>query len=492
MRRRLAIVLLALFLLPVGSVAALDVLAGNQCRVPADETLPGTLVVLCRDFLLEGSIKGDLLLAAVSASLEGSVEGNVYLLAGELDLRGRVGGDLVFVGPVLRIQPTARFDDSRSNLISASLSTSLAKGVTLTGSLYGLGYQLLLDGAVQRELAWAGQALRLGGAVGGNIDAQVGDSRDRVPVELDTLLAFFRFGMQLEPRGLVVSETASLGGRLRYSAPYPADIRIRVTPPPEVVFTQLNTAPEYAAARLVETSPALDLATWLLTVARELFTILLVGFVLLRLLPHPLQAPLHHLRFSPLPCLGAGVVGSLLAAVLWIVLFLLLAVASALLAAAGLGQLSGIGLLAIAVFNIGGGGVITFLLLHSARTLVALALGRALLYLLLRRSSHARTARKELLTGALPVALLVTLPALGALANVLVLVTGFGAISLALWHMRSPVTRMRQPAALPAPLPRRADNDVLPVIDLGHEAPGMQNLPEGFNWWDDEEDEAAR
>lgn len=489
MRRRLAIVLLSLMLLPVGSAAALDVLAGNQCHVPADETLPGTLVVFCRNFLLEGSIEGDLLLAAVSATLEGSVEGNVYLLAGELDLRGRVGRDLVFIGPVLRVQPTARFDDLRSNLISASLSTSLAEGVTLTGNLYGLGYQLLLDGAVERDLAWAGQALRLGGAVGGNIDVQVGDSRDRVPVELGTLLSLFRFGMQLEPRGLAVSETASLGGRLSYSAPFPADIR--VSPPPDVVFTQLNTAPEYAAARLVETSPALDLATWLLTVARELFTILLVGFVLLRLLHHPLQAPLHHLRFSPLPCLGAGVVGSLLAAVLWIVLFLLLAVASALLAAAGLGQLSGIGLMAVAVFSIGGGGVVAFLLLHAARILVALALGRALLFLLLHRSSHARTIRQELLTGALPVALLVTLPALGALANVLVLVTGFGAISLALWHMRSPVTRMRQPAALPAPLPRRADHDVLPVIDLGHEAPGMQNLPEGFNWWEDDEDDAA-
>ena len=83
MRRRLAIVLLSLMLLPVGSAAALDVLAGNQCHVPADETLPGTLVVFCRNFLLEGSIEGDLLLAAVSATLEGSVEGNVYLLAGE-------------------------------------------------------------------------------------------------------------------------------------------------------------------------------------------------------------------------------------------------------------------------------------------------------------------------------------------------------------------------------------------------------------------------
>ena len=490
MRRRIIIVLLALLMLPVGSATALDVLAGNQCRVPRDETLPGTLVVLCRNFLLEGNIEGDLLLAAVSASLEGSVEGNVYLLAGELDLRGRVGGDMVFVGPVLRIQPTARFDDSRSNLISASLSTSLAEGVTLTGSLYGLGYQLLLDGSVQRELAWAGQALRLGGAVGGNIDVQVGDSRDPVPVELGTLLSLFRFGMQLEPRGLVVSEAASLGGRLRYSAPFPADIRI--TPPLQVVYTQLNTAPEYAAARLVETSPALDLATWLLTVARELFTILLVGLVLLRLLPHPLQAPLHHLRFSPLPCLGAGVVGSLLASVLWLVLFLLLVVASALLAAAGLGQLSGIGLLAIAVFNIGGGGIITFLLLHAARILVALALGRALLYLLLRRSSRESTTRQELLTGALPVALLVTLPTLGGLANALVLVTGCGAISLALWHMRSPATRMRQPAALPAPLPRPVDHDALPVIDLGREAPGMQNLPEGFNWWEDDEDDAAR
>lgn len=490
MRTRSLMVLLALLLLPVGSLAALDVLAGNQCRVPAEETRQGSLVVLCRNFTLEGSIEGDLLLATVSASIEGEVQGNVYLLGGELDLSGRVGRDLIFIGPVLRIHPSARFGDARSNLISASLSTSLAKGVTLSGSLYGLGYQLLLDGAVQRELAWAGQSLRIAGAVGGNIDAQVGDSRDPAPVELDTLLSLFRFGLQLEPRGLVVRETASLGGQLRYSAPHPADIR--VTPQPEVEFTQLNAAPEFATARLAEMSPALDLASWLLILGRELIATLLVGLVLLRLAPRPLQAPLHHLRFSPLPCFGAGVVGSLLTAVVWLVLFLLLAVGSALLTAAGMGELGGLSLMALGVFNLGGGGVFLFLLLHVARVLVALALGRGLHHQLRRRSRRVYGVRAELLAGAVPVVLLVTLPAVGPLANIVVPLTGFGAISLALWHMRSPVTRMRQPAALPAPVQRPVDFDALPVIDLGQEKPGMQNLPEGFNWWEDEEDDAAR
>jgi hypothetical protein len=136
---RLKLILLAVCLgliWTAGSAAAREVIQGNDCRVDRDEVIEGDVFVLCRTFVLDGQIHGNLMGATFEADLNGSVDGDVYLLAGQLDMRDQIGRDLLFAGPVLRVHPTAVFEDIRSDLISLSLSTEVFAGVSVPGSIF--------------------------------------------------------------------------------------------------------------------------------------------------------------------------------------------------------------------------------------------------------------------------------------------------------------------------------------------------------------------
>ena len=100
----------------------------------------------------------------------------------------------------------------------------------------------------------------------------------------------------------------------------------------------------------------------------------------------------------------------------------------------------------------------------------------------------------SLALGGLILALLDSIPFVGWVINAITLFIGLGAILLIV-QTRAEAAREAAPskryiAVQAPPLPRRADSDRMlipppPPIDTTSEPVGMDNLPDGFHWWDD-------
>jgi hypothetical protein len=86
-------------------------------------------------------------------------------------------------------------------------------------------------------------------------------------------------------------------------------------------------------------------------------------------------------------------------------------------------------------------------------------------------------------------ALLFSLPTIGWLLSAVAAFLGLGAL---LNDLQAQMDLRRRPQLARGggqiALPRRSDEArhyPPPMLDGGHDAPGMDNLPGGFRWWDD-------
>jgi hypothetical protein len=125
-----------------------------------------------------------------------------------------------------------------------------------------------------------------------------------------------------------------------------------------------------------------------------------------------------------------------------------------------------------------------------SRVLICIAFGRVVLRVL-KWSASARTLPYvNLAVGALLLALAFALPVVGWLFSAVCAFLGLGAI---LANIQGQVEARRQGAyvrtagalVLPAH-PEEARQFPPPILDSGRTAPGMENLPTGFHWWDDD------
>jgi hypothetical protein len=97
----------------------------------------------------------------------------------------------------------------------------------------------------------------------------------------------------------------------------------------------------------------------------------------------------------------------------------------------------------------------------------------------------------SLLIGIALLALLSPLPVIGWIINAFVLFLGLGAVMIgAQGQMRvyRDVGTAMPLRVSPPLLPRRAENSrplPPPILDDQPRSVGMENLPEGFTWWDD-------
>jgi hypothetical protein len=476
---RAAVVICLLLLLTAPSVSAQATLQGAQCVVSRDEVIDSDLIVLCGSLRLEGMVRGDLIGTATNAMISGTVEGSIYLLAGRLDLRGQVGRDLHFAGSALHMYASALFSDERASVYSLSLSTTL-EDAALPGSLLSLGYQLIAAGDIGGDIRFAGSALALRASVAGDVDAVVGS-------ETDTLGGFDgRFLLPLvissdviEP-GLRVERDAQVGGVLRYAAASEGAIDAALTNAP--VFTRIAPQPEIVVVD--EEEPSAPLLTFVSQVVREWAMLLAVGALLLLLLPRLTAALTDSWRARPLYNIGVGALGVFAAVPSGVIVAVIGVTAGMLLATMGLLAL-GAGVAGLALtLALGGAVVVYFIAGFIARALVCIGVGALLLRVVPGRASG-RSVWLSLALGSLAAALLMSLPLVGWLINVLAALAGLGAL-IGLWVNQLRPTNVPRPAVIYYP-PARQSAGNYPPPPMDDEppalAPGMDNLPEGFNWW---------
>lgn len=480
----------ALLCLVMGAVHAADIRQGSQCDVAAGETIDGNLFVVCRMLRVDGHITGNLIGMATGAVITGRVDGDIYLLAGEMEMRGAVGDDIHFAGSQMQLHEDARLGDAHSDLLTLSLSTEIMPGAQLPGSLSAAGYQVRVDGTVDGELQFWGAALAINGAVGGAVDAQVGDSRVDIS-QWQTLFDLLVNVPLLNP-GLRVGEGARVEGALTYSSQSEGALAEGALAAP-ARYIPIIPQPDFSQIA-GQQDESRGLSSYLTQVAREFIALSIIGVIGLLLLPRPLQAPLDHLRARPLPSLVVGALGSVGLVIAATLFVLLTIIAVLLIGALQINELTLTVAAILGIVDVGGTGLLVFALMFISRVVVCLALGGLIF-------QFAAGGRKlnlfaQLIAGVALLALVVALPLVGALAQWAAIFLGVGAMVLTtqarIDHLRESASPMPAYVAVNPPLLARPGDDPRPapppppIINDERRPLGMDNLPEGFRWWDNE------
>lgn len=478
-----ASVVVGLLLLP-RTAGALETLQGDTCVVAAEEVVEGSLLALCGTLVVNGTVTGDVLGAAFYADLNGTVRGDVYLLAGQLDVHGTVGDDVMFVGAALRLHPESTLAGPTSGIISLGLSSEIKAGAAVPDAVTALNYQLIVNGTVDGNVHFWGSALVINGTVGGSVDAVVGDPAAGDGSQLQALLLPFRLDATMVSPGLVVGAEGRVTGPLRYSGP--ALGLIEGTLADEPIYTPTAALPDLSQIALGEPTSLELVQKYLGHILAEFVTLLLIGVAGLVLAPRAMLSPAAHLRSRPLASLGIGLLTFLTS---FGVLFLLALLG---LLAFGLGlllrlpDLAVVAVMALGLFVVGGSSGFYFAAIYLSRVVVCLAVGRAIIRAVVGDDGSQRIVYLGLAVGTALLAALVWLPLVGVLVNGLALGLGLGAIMLLL-QQRS--ARRAVPSVSPSLLPTHsaaARQIPPPIYETPPVGPGMDNLPEGFRWWDDD------
>lgn len=477
--RRLGFILALLALLGTGRTAAREIRQGDECVIPTNEVIRDNVFVLCRVLTIDGRIEGNLTGAASVATINGTITGDISLLAGELNFNGTAGENLHFVGPVLRVQPGATFESATGDLVAVTLSTGLEAAVP--GSVTGLGYEFKLGGSVGGEVNFWGGALDINGAVGRDVNAAVADPKATAFSQWLNLLFPLFWGTTVQEPGMVLSNRGSVEGDLRYTGPVEGMINGQVAG--ETVFTPINTQPDLTQIIPEEQRGGRELGIYLSQALQEMLTLAIIGLIGLSLAYHPLQLPLRQMQARPLWSLGAG----LLALIAGILAILVIAVVGILvLIILGQLQLTGLSLgasIMLIVATLGSSGGLAFIVIFISRVLVALFVGRLIVRVAVGDDGSKRVTTLSLFVGVIVLALLASLPVIGWVINLAALLFGLGAIALHVAvqlrpaYERVPVLVYRTADSAPPPPP---------IVEDSGNPPGMDNLPVGFRWWDDD------
>jgi hypothetical protein len=475
--RRLLLCLMFMLLM-TGTVRAREVVQGDFCMIPADQTVEGNLYVVCRELQIDGRVTGSIIGAATKAQINGTIDGNILMAAGQLDVQGSIGKDIVFAGVVLRILPEANFETESTDLYSLTLTTTIAERAVFPGSITGLGYQLLLNGVVNDEISFWGSGLEIGGQVAGNVDATVGDSTSDGLSLFPTFVIPFQFDLELFKPGLRIAEDAQISGYVHYSSPTIAEIPPALEAQTE--FTLIDTGVEFTPVTMEDDSLARNLNVYFSQVVQEFATLALIGVVFLVLFPRVLQDPLRYLQARPLTCMGVSVFTLIVLIPIGLAVFVLSLFIIFALSLLRLDDLVlSIGAL-LGFVNIGGVSIFAFVFGFLSRVIVGYAIGRVVLHMISRYSPSPQGQFLSLFIGVGVMALTIPLPIVGLAVYAIAAALGLGAI---LSVLQGQFRAARDNDNLP-PLPED-EPPPPPPLEIVPPALGMDNLPPGFVVWED-------
>jgi cytoskeletal protein CcmA (bactofilin family) len=338
------------------------------------------------------AVDGDLCVIAGTVTVDGSVDGDLTAFGGQVQLNGTVSGDVLTAGGTVSI----------SGDVAGDLRTAGGQ-VTLNGSVgedvIAAGGQTTLQGGatVEGDLVVSGGQVTMGGAVAGNIEANAG----------------------------TYSRSGTVGGT------------------EHVVQGDRGAADDHDDAD--------EFADDALDAFRHFVVLLLLGAALLWLLPRVLGSAEIALRERPAASLGFGVLAFLGYVVLVVIAIILIILLAILFGVLQLGALVAIeivgGLLAIFVASFGFVVAVAFV----ADLVVGLGIAR----LMARNPEAGWWERFGMLAAGVAVVVIVTsLPIIGGIAKLLVILFGLGALFLAAraaWGGRGS-TPTAAPPAPPAPV----------------------------------------
>ncbi len=471
-----------------GEAWARTIRQGDQCLVDTNEVIQGNLFALCRTLQIKGTVNGDVLAAATDAKITGKITGDVYILAGQLEISGEVGQDVNFAGSVLRLMPTAKLSSTTSDVMSLSLSTIIDAGTQIPGNITSAGYQLVVDGDVAGEVSFWGSALVINSTVTGDVDAVVGDSQSTGVSQVQTLIVPFGWDVQLADPGLTVGDKGVVSGHLKYSAVTPGIITGKVNG--DMVFTQVAAQPDLTQIMQRDNGDTVQLLV--ASTIHEFAILALIGLLALVFLPRQFQIPLRTLQSRTLPSAGMGLLAFIVSFPITIMVLILIVLV--LIVPLILLQLDGLFVFLFSGTVLGAWGglasVFYFTAIFISRVVFALLIGRGIVRGVIGDDGSQRVAFISLFVGALLLSIVVSLPVIGIIVSAITAFMGLGAILIVINNqMRALREEVPQSALrvkrIPPSSNRSSGRQFAPPMLQEGSGPGMDNLPDGFDWWDD-------
>ncbi len=477
--RKVGLILIFLLLSAPISVAAAGAQIGEQCTVGADQTITGNLHALCQSVVIDGTVKGDVVAVAWSVTINGTVEGEIVAIAGQLVINGSVGGDMRTLAGRLLVAPGARLTAGHADVAGIGLSAEVMAPVF--GDFLYVGYQGIIASTIGGDVQFNGAALVIDGPVAGSAEVTI----NRPPIQPPDIPAL---GLAFRPPGFVLGvgtvDYPRIRGQLHYQAPESLAIE------PGMVGGDVQFTPGPSEARIGVSPVSEVVGGYIGRILRDLLALMLVGLIVLFVAQNGLMASAWRLKVRTASAFGYGLAALLLfvpAALLLLLVSLTILVLVHLVTLGELTLMTTVLLLMVNLVFVGGA---CFVMIFLARLAVCYVIGQWLGRRLFIASDRATTLVISLLLGVLAYAVVSELGAIGLLLNLLAICFGTGAIILYVrdtWILRQaplPVHPLNvSPIALL--LPGTITPGDLPVPPGDVEAmPGMDNLPEGFTWFD--------
>jgi cytoskeletal protein CcmA (bactofilin family) len=424
-----------------GRAAAVEIRGGDETvTIAKDEVIDDDLLVAGRTVVVDGTVNGDLIAAAGTVTINGQVNGSVIMAAQSLTLNGTVDGSVYAGGEALSIGPNATVG---RNLYFGGYSLVTENGSSVgRDALLGV-YQAILRGAVKRDVKLGGAALEIYGSVGGDVTADVGSPGDSVgPGPM-----FFMPGAPAAVApGLRIGPDAEVGGELKYTSTVEQAEAIEATPQGGVIYQTPEPNRRPSPARTPRVGFTFDILGWMLGLAREFITLLIVGALVVWRLPTWIGAAMEKARAQILPSAGWGLLVIIVGYVGAVIIGILVFCVGFVLFFVTLGGLSGM------VFGVGFSGlglafaVFSFLVEYGSKVVVAYLIG----YVIVQRVLPRYLENRFVLMGAGVVVYMIirAVPLVGWLAGIVATLIGVGAM----WLLFSEWRAGRAGAAPAAPM----------------------------------------
>ncbi len=303
-RRSISVLLLVgvLFLVlgTLSTVYALRFVGGERVVIEPDEVIADDLYITAREVIIRGTVEGDVYAAAQRVIVDSGarITGDLVVGAQVVDIQGIVEDDIRAAGQVIRVAAPEVGDD----VMAACFSMEVAKGSTVGGSLLVGAYQVVVSGDVREDVYVGANSVAIHGTVEGDVRASVGERGGPPPALWGSLMAPAGVTIPAVPAGLTIGDGARVGGNLTYESVQEAVIspqaRIegkvnhRLPPPP----TQETQPPQFGSM------------PWAIEQFRRWLTLLLTGAVLFLTLPIQSRQVGTTIARKPLASLGWGIV----------------------------------------------------------------------------------------------------------------------------------------------------------------------------------------
>ncbi len=440
------LLLIAMLLLILATPArAFESRGGDTVVVEEGEVIEDDLYASGNTVEVKGTIKGDLIATGNLIILDetGVVEGDLMAAGQGVVINGTVNDDVRIAGAVLSVGEKAKIS---SDLVAFGYSLAISPGGTIGKDLVYFGGQALLSGEITRNAKIGTGSLQLEGKIGGNVDADVGAAQQTMPFSPLSFMPAVP-GMPQAPSiagGLAIGKDALIGGNLSYTSPQEAKI------PDGIVSgstTYKPSPPPTAGQEVKKPTSAEKVLAWFFRFLREMVTLFLVGLLLVYLWPKLLDEGSVSIQRNPWQSLLWGIVAYLAMIFAILVVIVVVILVMIILGLVTLGELAGtaFGLGVVAISSL----TVTFHVAFSylSKILVSFLVGR----LIFSRAAPEKTQNRliPLVIGLLIVVLLASIPILGTIVNIVVVLFGLGALWLLgveWWNKRTKVVEVPTPA----------------------------------------------